>query len=294
MKLLLLGADGQLGRELRAALAPLGEVVALGSDHDVSDAAVMRRALDASRPDAIVNASAYTAVDRAEQEVDRAWDVNARACEMLAREAQSRGAWLFHYSTDYVFDGSGSRPWTEDDAPHPLGVYGASKLAGEQAIREHCDRHVILRTSWVYEAGRNNFIGAILKAACVRDTLTVVDDQWGTPTRARSIARATSAVLARIEPSQAGLYHFAADGETNRFELARFSLECAERAGWPLKAGAASVSPVHTDEVPSPARRPLNSRLDCTRFDRTFGVARAAWQPEVSAAIAQWPPMAAR
>jgi dTDP-4-dehydrorhamnose reductase len=291
MKLLLLGADGQLGRELRTALAPLGEVLALGSGHDVSDEAVMRRALDESQPDAIVNASAYTAVDRAEQEPERAYAVNARACEMLAREARARGAWFIHYSTDYVFDGSGSKPWTEDDETRPLGVYGASKLAGEQAIREHSDRYVILRTSWVYEAGRSNFIGAILKAACARDALTVVEDQWGTPTRARAIARTTAAILPRMQPSQAGLYHFAAAGETNRFELARFSLECAAQAGWPLRARANDVSPVRTADVPSPAQRPLNSRMDCSRFDRVFGVARAPWQPEVSAAIAEWPAM---
>jgi dTDP-4-dehydrorhamnose reductase len=291
MKLLLLGADGQLGRELRTALAPLGEVLALGSGHDVSDANAMKRALDESQPNAIVNASAYTAVDRAEQEVERAFDVNARACEVLAREAQLRGAWLIHYSTDYVFDGSGSRPWTEEAEAKPLGVYGASKLAGENAIREHCARHLILRTSWVYEAGRANFIGAILKAACARDALTVVDDQWGTPTRARALAQVTASLLPRLEPAQAGLYHFAAAGETNRYELARFSLAAAVKAGWPLRAGPAAVSPVRTQDVPSPARRPLNSRLDCSRFDRVFGAARAPWESEVTAAIAEWPVM---
>jgi dTDP-4-dehydrorhamnose reductase len=289
MKLLLLGADGQLGRELRASLAPLGEVLALGSGHDVSDTAAMQKAVSEARPDAIVNAAAYTAVDRAETDAERAYAVNANACEVLAREAQSRGAWLIHYSTDYVFDGSGTRPWREDDAANPLGVYGASKLAGEQAIRANCERHVILRTSWVYEAGRANFIGAILAAACKRDSLTVVNDQWGTPTRARDLARATAAILPTLRLPQAGLYHFAAEGETNRYELARFSLRHAQQAGWTLRAGPDAVRPASTAEMPSPARRPLNSRLDCGLFDRVFGVARAPWQTEVSGAIAQWP-----
>jgi dTDP-4-dehydrorhamnose reductase len=289
MKLLLLGADGQLGRELQTALGPLGEVVALGSGHDIADAQAMRRAVHESQPDAIVNAAAYTAVDRAETDRDRAWAVNAQACETLAREADARGAWLVHYSTDYVFDGSGSRPWREDDAARPLGVYGASKLAGEEAIRRLCTRHLILRTSWVYEAGRANFIGAILGAACKRDSLTVVDDQWGAPTRARAIAQATAAILPGLKERNAGLFHFAAAGQTNRFELARHALECASRAGWPLRAGPAALKPARTDDMPSPARRPLNSRLDCSRFDRTFGVARAPWPGEVSAAIAEWP-----
>lgn len=291
MKLLLLGADGQLGRELRASLAPLGEVTALGSGHDVSDEAAMGAVIRNLRPDAIVNAAAYTAVDRAETDSERAHAVNAGACEILAREAQALGAWLVHYSTDYVFDGSGSQPWREDDPVNPLGVYGASKLAGERAIRAYCERHLILRTSWVYEAGRANFIGAILKAACTRDSLTVVDDQWGTPTRARALANATAGILPGLESRQAGLYHYAAEGETNRFELARYSLDCALRAGWPLCAGSGAVRPAPTAGMPSPARRPLNSRLDCGLFDRTFGVGRAPWEAEVSAAIAEWPMM---
>lgn len=289
MKLLLLGADGQLGRELRAALAPLGDVLALGTGHDITDEAAMRAAVRHAEPDAIVNAAAYTAVDRAESEPQLAHAVNAKACETLARAAQAAGAWLVHYSTDYVFDGTGSKPWCEDDPANPLGVYGASKLAGEHAIRTLCERHVVLRTSWVYEAGRANFIGAILKAACTRDALTVVDDQWGTPTRARSLARATAAILPGLREEQAGLYHFAAAGETNRFELARFSLERALQAGWPLKATPRSLQPASTAQMPSPARRPLNSRLDCSRFDRAFGVTRAHWTDEVAAAIAEWP-----
>src|SRR3569832_2291350 len=181
MKILLLGAAGQLGSQLRAALSDRGEVVALarGAGGDVTDARAMQRAVQDLRPDAIVNASAYTAVARAEQAPDAAFAVNTLACEMLARLARSVDAWFIHYSTDYVFDGRGSRPWRESDAAGPLSVYGASKLAGEEAIRAIGGKYLVLRTSWVYEPGFANFIGAILNAACKRDSLSVVDDQWG-------------------------------------------------------------------------------------------------------------------
>ena len=289
MKLLLLGADGQLGAQLRAALAPLGEVTALGRGCDLSQPDQVVASVRASKWDAIVNAAAYTAVDRAESERDMAFAVNARACEVLAREAQASGSWLVHYSTDYVFDGSGTAAWRESDTPRPLNVYGASKLEGENAIRANCERHVILRTSWVYEAGRDNFIGAILKAACSRDSLAVVEDQWGAPTRARTIAQATARVLSMIEPRHAGLYHFAGAGETNRFELARHALARAQGRGWPLRATAGEVRPSKTTGTPSPALRPLNSRLDCSLFDSTFAFVRPLWSRDVDDAIDEWP-----
>jgi dTDP-4-dehydrorhamnose reductase len=290
MNLLLLGANGQLGSQLRVALAPLGKVHAPASC-DITDIAAVHAAVSASACDVIVNAAAYTAVDRAESDRDAAFAVNATACEALAREAKAAGAWLFHYSTDYVYDGSGTAAWRETDRPVPLGVYGASKLAGDEAIQRTWQRHVILRTSWVYESGRDNFIASILKAAGLRDALTVVDDQWGTPTRAATIAQATAHIVARIQPAQAGLYHFASAGETNRFELARYALECAQARGWPLRATAGRVQPVATSQVPSAARRPLNSRLDCGLFDATFGFARPDWRADVRAAIDTWPAM---
>jgi dTDP-4-dehydrorhamnose reductase len=240
----------------------------------------------------IVNAAAYTAVDRAESEPEVAFAINGLACETLAQEALAAGAWVVHYSTDYVFDGSGTRPWRESDATAPLSVYGTSKLAGEQAIRAACPHHLVLRTSWVYEAGRDNFIGAILKAACKREQLSVVDDQWGTPTRALALAQATAHVLRRLDAAQPGLYHVAAAGETNRCELARFALRRAQERGWPLKATADRVHPARTSDMPSPARRPLNSRLDCSLFERTFGYSFAAWEDDVRRAIDEWPMMA--
>lgn len=289
MNLLLLGAGGQLGTQLRTALAALGDVHAPRCD--IADAAAVRAAVAAANFDVIVNAAAYTAVDRAETERDAAFAVNATACETLAHAAQASGAWLVHYSTDYVYDGSGTHPWRETDKAAPLNVYGASKLAGDDAIRRICARHLILRTSWVYETARDNFIASILKAACKREALAVVDDQWGTPTRADAIAQATAGIVARIQPGQAGLYHFASAGDTNRFELARFALLCAQACGWPLRAKADQVSPVPTAQVPSPAQRPLNSRLDCSLFDATFGVPRPGWQVDVRAAIEAWPAM---
>jgi dTDP-4-dehydrorhamnose reductase len=296
MKILLAGAGGQLGSQLRTALAVCGDVVALtrASGGDVTDAAAMQRAIDAARPDVIVNATAYTAVDRAEQEPEAAFAVNALACETLARAARAAAAWFIHYSTDYVFDGSGSRPWREDDPALPLSVYGASKLAGEQAIRAVGGKYLVLRTSWVYEPGFANFIGAILGAACKRDALTVVDDQWGTPTRARTIAQATARILPRLEASQAGLYHLAAAGETNRLALAQHALERAQALGWPLRATAARVQRASTADMPSPARRPLNSRLDTDRFERTFGFALPGWTADVDAALEEWPQPAPR
>lgn len=291
MKILLFGADGQLGAQLRTALSPLGELVALSRRNggDVTDAQAVQRAVQESAPDVIVNASAYTAVDRAESEPDAAFAVNARACETLARAAAATGAWLVHYSTDFVFDGSGSRPWRESDPPAPLSVYGASKLAGETAIRALCPRHLVMRTSWVYEAGRDNFIGAILKAACKRGSLNVVDDQWGTPTRARSLAHATAHALRSLAPERAGLYHTAAAGETNRRELAQYALRLAQERAWPLLATPDKVSGVRTQDMPAPARRPLNSRLDCSLFSNTFGYSFAPWDEDVKAAIDEWP-----
>jgi dTDP-4-dehydrorhamnose reductase len=293
MKIILFGADGQLGSQLRDVLPSLGEVVALTrrDGGDIADAEAVRRAIRESSPQVVVNAAAYTAVDRAESEPEAAFAVNTLACETMARAAHEAGAWLVHYSSDYVFDGSGTRAWREDDATAPLSIYGASKLAGELAIRAVCPRHLILRTSWVFEAGRDNFIGAILKAACQRESLSVVEDQWGTPTRARVIAQATAHALRGLQPSQAGLYHFAAAGETNRRELAQFALRCAQGSGWPLKATADKVHGARTQDMPSPARRPLNSRLDCTLFERAFGYRPAPWTADVQAAVAEWPRM---
>lgn len=295
MKILLLGKSGQVGWELQRTLAPLGEVVALDQEGgeglvgDLTDEAGLRATVAAVSPDVIVNAAAYTAVDQAENEPELAYRVNAAALEVLAGEAAARGIWLVHYSTDYVFDGSGARPWREDDPVGPLSIYGASKLAGEEAIRASNCRHLILRTSWVYGARGNNFARTMLRLAAERDRLTVVSDQIGVPTGADLLADVTAhlvrSVLTGSENHAGGLYHLAAAGETNWHAYAGFVIEEARRQGATLKVK--EIVPILSVDWPSPAARPLNSRLDTARLrtdfrlhlpDWKFGVARLVQQ----------------
>ena len=293
MTILLLGRNGQVGWQLQRALAPLGEVVALdragaaglcGNLEDLDGIAATVRAL---RPRAIVNAAAYTAVDKAESEPERARRINADAPAALAREAAACGALLLHYSTDYVFDGSGSAAWKEGDACAPLGAYGASKLAGERAIQQSGCAHLIFRTSWVYAARGANFARTMLRLAAEREQLTVIADQWGAPTGAELIADVSAHALAQTlaAPDKAGLYHLVAAGETNWQEYARFVLECAAAQGAPIKAR--EVLPITTGEWPSAARRPLNSRLDTSRLRRTFGLTLPPWQQGVARAVSE-------
>ena len=268
MRILLTGATGQVGWELRKALAPLGEVKAFDRfGLDLADTPPLVATVRALQPQVIVNAAAYTAVDKAETERDMAFAVNATAPRVLAEEAKRIGALLVHYSTDYVFDGSKSTPYVEDDAPDPINVYGASKLAGERAIVGTGCRHLILRTSWVYGPRGKNFYLTILRLAKERPELRIVDDQIGAPTSSLEIARAT-ALLLRKDPQ--GLYHLSAAGETTWCGFARALLA---RAGI-----STSVVPIRTEDYPTPARRPRNSRLDCARLRVEFGVALAPWE----------------
>jgi len=284
MKILLFGKNGQVGWELQRTLAPLGEVVALdqgggeGLVGDLTDVAGLRATVAAVSPDVIVNAAAYTAVDRAEAEPELVHCVNAAALEVLAGDAAARGIWLVHYSTDYVFDGSGERPWREDDPTGPLSVYAKSKLAGEEAIRASNCRHLILRTSWVYGARGSNFARTMLQLAAARDRLTVVNDQVGAPTGADLLADVTAhlvrSALAMNHPG--GLYHLAAAGETNWHAYAGFVIDEARRQGLALKVK--EIVPILTADWPSPAVRPLNSRLDTTRLRTDFGIHLPDWQ----------------
>jgi dTDP-4-dehydrorhamnose reductase len=285
MKLLLLGKGGQVGWELQRSLAPLGEVVAL--DHDSQDYAADFSEPDALaetvlrvRPDVIVNAAAHTAVDKAESEPEFARKLNATAPGVVARAADRIGALLVHYSTDYVFDGSGSAPWTEEAATGPLSVYGLTKLEGEQLVAQHCARHLILRTSWVYAARGGNFAKTMLRLAKERERLTVIDDQFGAPTGAELLADVTAHAIGDIlrDPSKAGLYHAVAGGETSWHGYARFVLEQARAAGVELKAGPDAVDAVPTSAFPTPARRPQNSRLDTRRLQSTFGLVLPDWR----------------
>lgn len=289
MKILLFGKGGQVGWELQRSLAPLGELIALDFDStdlhaDFSRPEQLADTVAAVRPDVIVNAAAHTAVDKAESEPDLARTLNATAPGVVAEAAQRVGALIVHYSTDYVFDGSGSRPWTENDRTGPLSVYGATKLEGEQAVQQHCPRHLIFRTSWVYAARGGNFAKTMLRLAREREKLTVIDDQYGAPTGAELLADVTAIAIRETlrDAGKAGLYHLVAGGETSWHGYARFVLEQARASGVELKAGPDAVAPVPTSAFPTPARRPQNSRLDTTRLRDTFGLVLPPWQTGVA------------
>ncbi|BAL97479.1 dTDP-4-dehydrorhamnose reductase [Rubrivivax gelatinosus] len=285
MKLLLLGCGGQLGWELQRALAPLGEIVAFDRDTgaDFSRPETLPALLDAHRPDVIVNSAAHTAVDRAESEPELARRINAEAPGLLAREAAARGAWLVHYSTDYVFDGSGSHARAEDAPTGPLSVYGRTKLEGEELVRASGCRHLILRTSWVYAARGANFAKTMLKLAAEREKLRVVADQIGAPTGADLLADVTAHALrqAIADPALAGTYHCVAGGETSWHGYARLVVEHARAAGHTLRIDPEAIEPVPTSDYPTPARRPLNSRLDTSALRERFGLHLPPWQDGV-------------
>ena len=289
MKLLLLGKGGQVGWELQRSLAPLGELVALDFDStdfhaDFSRPGELADTVLKVRPDVIVNAAAHTAVDKAESEPEFARKLNATSPGVVAEAAQKIGALMVHYSTDYVFDGSGTTPWKEDDATGPLSVYGSTKLEGEQLVARHCARHLIFRTSWVYAARGGNFAKTMLRLAKERDKLTVIDDQFGAPTGAELLADVTAhAIRATLQdPSKVGLYHAIASGETTWYGYARFVLEMAQQAGVELKAGPDAVEAVPTSAFPTPAKRPHNSRLDTSKLQTTFGLRLPPWQEGVA------------
>ncbi len=291
MKLLLLGRDGQVGTALTARLAELGEVVALGRDGaDFEVPGRLAERVAQHRPDVIVNAAAYTAVDKAESEPERAFRINGAAVGELAEAAAQSGTLLVHYSTDYVFDGSGSRAWVEMDATRPLNVYGASKRAGEEAIDASGAKHLIFRTSWVHAPGGNNFIAKILKAARERDELKVIDDQIGAPTSAALIADVTVAALrvhANGRPLADGLYHLAAAGETSWHGYASFAIATARQAGVPIRVAPDRILRVASDAFPTPARRPQNSRLSTAKLAAALPYRFPDWQDDVMPTLQQ-------
>ena len=292
MKILLFGRGGQVGWELQRSLSVLGEVVALDFDAasnldglcgDFSNLSGLIETVQRVKPDVIVNAAAHTAVDKAESEPEFTRTLNALAPGVLAEQANALGAWLVHYSTDYVFDGSGSTPWRETDATAPLSIYGSTKLEGEQRVASH-PKHLILRTSWVYAARGGNFAKTMLRLAGEHDALTVIDDQFGAPTSAELLADVTAHALqaAFQRPELAGLYHCVASGETTWCGYARYVLAQAQALGWVLKAGPEQVASTPTANYPTPARRPLNSRLDTTRLQTSFNLALPTWQHGVT------------
>jgi dTDP-4-dehydrorhamnose reductase len=294
IKILLLGKNGQVGWELQRALAPLGELVALdrhSAPHsgDLTRLDELVATVRALRPQVIVNAAAHTAVDKAETDTELAHTLNAAAPGLLAREAAALGAWLVHYSTDYVFDGSGDEPRNEAAPTAPLSAYGRSKLAGEQAIQASSCQHLIFRTSWVYAARGGNFAKTMLRLAADRDTLSVIDDQIGAPTGADLIADVTAHALRAALQGQhvSGLYHLVAAGQTSWCHYARHVLAWAQAHGQTLKAGPQQVQPIATQNYPTPAQRPLNSRLDTHKLQSTFGLRLPPWQAGVDRMLAE-------
>ena len=289
MKILLLGKNGQVGWALQRSLAPLGELVALDSQSqthcgDLSNLTGLAQTVRDVAPDVIVNAAAYTAVDKAENEPVLAHTINALALSVLAQEAKRIGAWLIHFSTDYVFDGSGDKPWLETDATGPLSVYGVTKLAGEQAIIASACKHLIFRTSWVYGARGNNFAKTMLKLAQERDSLKVVNDQMGAPTGADLLADVTAHAIrtALHKPNVSGLYHLVASGETSWYEYACFVIDFARQAGLEIKVAQTAIQAVPSSEFATVAKRPLNSRLNTSKLVQTFDLHLPSWQSGVT------------
>jgi dTDP-4-dehydrorhamnose reductase len=292
MKILLFGRGGQVGWELQRSLSVLGEVVALDFDTthnpsnlcgDFTNLTGLAQTVQAVQPNMIVNAAAHTAVDKAESEPEVARLINALAPGVLAQAAEKLGAWMVHYSTDYVFNGGGTHPWCETDATDPLNVYGKTKLEGEQLVAAN-PKHLILRTCWVYATRGGNFAKTMLRLAAERNTLMVIDDQVGAPTSAELLADVTAHAIraSQAKPKLAGLYHCAASGETSWHGYASFVLGQAQALGHTLKAGPGQVSATITSNYPTPAHRPLNSRLNTTKLQTAFGLSLPHWQQGVA------------
>lgn len=287
-KILLTGASGQVGRSL-AALAPQSgfEVVAFSRGGlDIGDAAAVAACVEEARPDLVINAAAYTAVDKAESETEKAFAINRDGVMHLARACDAAGAALLHYSTDYVFDGGKPAPYREDDPVNPLSVYGASKLAGEQMARQHCPRHVILRVSWVFSEYGNNFVKTMLRLGRERPELRIVHDQRGCPTSARDIARASLAVAERMTGGfdDWGTYHFSSTPPTTWFEFSRAVFDIAVELG---RYTAPRLHPITTADYPTPARRPSNSVFDAGKFIERFGMPLPQWRVDLKRVISE-------
>lgn len=286
MRILLLGKDGQVGWQLQRSLAPLGEMLATGRrECDLAVPGQVESLVDRFRPTVIVNASAYTAVDKAESDRERAWALNADLPGRLAESAEVAGALLVHYSTDYVYDGSKATPWVESDPTLPQSEYGRSKLAGEAEIREIAGRSVIFRTSWVFGEHGGNFVKTILRLARERDALSIVADQIGSPTPAALIADTTTAVLlglqggAGLAPGEHRLYHLAAANPVSWHEFACHIVATALALGEPLRVHPEAIQAICSADYPTPARRPTNSRLDCRALEQDFGLTMPDWRP---------------
>ena len=285
MKILLFGANGQVGWELQRSLSPLGELIALDRHStelcgDLANLAGITNTIASVRPDVVVNAAAYTAVDKAEADIQTAQLINATAPGAMAQAASAVGAWLVHYSTDYVFDGSGDTPWMEANPTGPLNAYGRTKLDGEQRIASHCAKHLIFRTSWVYAARGANFAKTMLRLAQERETMQVINDQFGAPTGADLLADVTAHAIRQVlnRPEDAGVYHLAAAGQTTWFEYAKHVVAQSFSAQEAPEIIVKAINPVATSAFPTAAKRPHNSRLNTGKLERTFGLTLPPWQ----------------
>ncbi|CRM71307.1 dTDP-4-dehydrorhamnose reductase [Pseudomonas sp. 52 E 6] len=287
LKILITGQHGQVSRELQLRLQDLGDLIVLGRDQlDLANPDQIRQQVRAHRPDLIINAAAHTAVDQAESEPDVAFAINAIAPGVLAEEAKALGIPLIHYSTDYVFDGSKPAPYTEADTPNPLGVYGQSKLAGEQAITAVGGKYLILRTSWVYSSHGKNFLLTMQRLLKEKPQMRIVADQIGAPTWAGSIAHSTRGLIERWqagEPGEWGVYHLTARGETSWFGFAEAIGEHLRTQG----NACAELEPIPASAYPTPARRPLNSRLDCSRLQQQWHISQPPWQDALRECLAE-------
>ncbi|ELY2034578.1 dTDP-4-dehydrorhamnose reductase [Enterobacter hormaechei] len=292
MNILLFGKTGQVGWELQRALAPLGNLIALdvhSKDYcgDFSNPEGIAETVRNIKPDVIVNAAAHTAVDKAESEPEFAQLLNATSVEAIAKEAAKIGAWVVHYSTDYVFPGDGETPWSETDATAPLNVYGQTKLNGEKALQDNCPNHLIFRTSWVYAGKGNNFAKTMLRLAKERKELSVINDQVGAPTGAELLADCTAHAIrvAMMKPEVAGLYHLVASETTTWYDYAALVFEEAQKAG--VELAVEKLNAVPTTAYPTPARRPHNSRLNTMKFQQNFNLVLPAWQVGVKRMLAE-------
>ncbi|MEP6933475.1 MAG: dTDP-4-dehydrorhamnose reductase [Nitrospirota bacterium] len=291
MKILLLGKEGQVGWELQRSLSTVGDLVASEQrELDLERPDDVRGWVRRHEPDIIVNAAAYTAVDQAESEPEKAHRINADAVAVLAEEANRLNAWLVHYSTDYVFDGEKTTPYDEGDAAHPLSVYGRTKLEGEERLRECHAKHLIFRTSWVFAARGNNFAKTMLRLAKERETLRVIADQHGAPTSAELIADVTALTLHRVVQhgsgtDLAGTYHLVARGETSWYGYAHYVVSVARARGIILKTVPEEIYPIQTEDYPLPAKRPRNSRLNVSKLISSYGVHLPDWHHHVQRLI---------
>jgi dTDP-4-dehydrorhamnose reductase len=288
MKILLFGKDGQVGFELNKSLTYLGELISLGRDSndycgDLLNLEGISQTIRDIRPDVILNAAAYTDVDKAEEELGLAFSINAEALALIAKETKLLNALLIHYSTDYVFDGKGDRPWAETDKTAPLNSYGSSKLKGEEFIQNSGCNHVILRTSWVYGVHGNNFIKTILRLANERNELSIVNDQIGAPISAKLLAELTALIVPLMVKKLKlnGIYHVSPSGETSWLDYAKFILDVGKKLGLEFNVTSNNVKGIVSDQFKSKARRPLNSRLNTSKFKTAFNVELPHWKTDV-------------